>query len=233
MTSLNPSQSFKRWIKIYCTVFLFSDFLSSCRPQWSWTNTCHWRLFPGRGQVWSKVTCVGCLGGATTVWVEARSLSRSGRSRCPLFQPQGATAATPSMVTSQQTWSVLGTGPGEKMHARYRRQTDFLLLFSQAHWVWQAWLFDQKIHFWNDKFSKVLLLVPTVYQITSANPLFIILHYSKTITQFWKFIPLTVWGYSSSCQYWFDYKLLLSRRGSPSSTRILVMKAAAENRKVS
>lgn len=118
----------------YCLVKLsvlcmqLSDFLSSCEPPWCWTNTCHWRLCPGRGQEWSRAWCVGCPGGATTVSVEARPPSPWGRSQCPLSPLQGVTAASPLMETSQQTWSVLATGLEEKMHARYRGQTPSLTI---------------------------------------------------------------------------------------------------------
>lgn len=210
-----------------------SDFLSSCEPPWCWTNTCRWRLCPGRGRELSRAWCVGCLGGATTVWVEARRPSRWGRSQCPLSQVQGVTAASPLTETSRQTWSVPATGLEEKMHARYSLQlilNSFSCEVSGRCTLMARWdkhdhlIFEKPLNpFWNDKFSEVLALVPSVYQIARGHPLFI----SETIT----LGSSSHWHYedtSSSCQCWFSYKLLLSRRGSALSGIVLLMIVAEE-----
>lgn len=185
---------------ILCISFLF---LSSCEPPWCWINTCRWRLCPSRGQEWSKAWCVGCLGGATTVWVEVRPPSPWGRSQCPLFQLQGATAASPLTETSQQTWSVLATGLEEKMHARYMGTKAIWPSFTSAkqllfyHYYLNICevrcctlmsnlphcdkhdhlVFEKPLNpFWNNKFSKVPALVLSVYQIAHCHPLFISSH---------------------------------------------------------
>ena len=212
---------YKYFFFFHWSIVNISIFLSSCERPWCWTNTCRWRLCPGRGQEWSKASCVGCLDGATTAWVEARPPSPWGQSQCPSCRLPGVTAASPLTGTSQQTWSVPATGLEEKMRARYTtRNTITPSLTTSARYFKQLWALGVALSYptWSTVTNKA---IKPIFERVDSQRVYIKWHIvilfspahikAKQYHNFGTLIPQTVWRLSSRCQCWFRYKLFIKQ----------------------